>query len=115
MPAIPHVDRIKVVYSAARKLNFGFRMTGFPDAPFLNGVAHYQPQLQRLTFRFCKQSESSVGMRNFIEYSLVKFGTENPSCAIYVIPAKNVTPTLRAEYSNGRMAHLNTKNMRYFL
>ncbi|KAI1714366.1 mitochondrial ribosomal protein l51 / s25 / CI-B8 domain-containing protein [Ditylenchus destructor] len=111
MPARPRVDRIRTVYSAAKKLNFGFRMTGFPDAPFLNGVADYRPQLHRITFKFCKKREDSVGMRNFIETSLVKFGTENPSCAVYVIPESHSVPTMRAEYSNGRMVHVNASNM----
>lgn len=111
MPAIPRVDRIKVVYSAAKKLNYAFRMAGFPDAPFNNGVSSYQPQLHRITFRLCKKNSASAGMRNFIDYSLVQFGTENPSCALYVIPAQNVVPTLVAEYSNGRKVHLNAKGM----
>jgi len=105
------VDRLKTIYTAARKLNFAFRMTGYPDAPFQNGLADYRPQLHRLTLRFCKRNESSAGMRNFIESSLVKFGVENPTCAIYVNPGRNCTPTLRGEYSNGRIVHLNTNNM----
>uniref|UniRef100_A0A915EB68 C2H2-type domain-containing protein n=1 Tax=Ditylenchus dipsaci TaxID=166011 RepID=A0A915EB68_9BILA len=86
-------------------------MTGFPEAPFQNGLADYRPQLHRLTFRFCKQSENAVGMRNYISSSLIKFGTENPSCAVYVTPGRNCTPSLRAEYSNGRMAYVNTSGM----
>lgn len=109
--AVPRVDRLKTIYQAANALNFGFRMTGFPDAPFKNGVACYRPQVHRITLRFCKQSESCTGIRNFIEHSLVKFATENSSCAVYVIPARNCTPTLRAEYSNGRIVHVNAKNM----
>lgn len=112
-PTIPRVDRIKTVYSSAKKLNFAFRMTGYPHVSFNNGVTEYRPHLHRVTFRFCKQNESSVGMRNFVRNSLVKFGTENPSCAIYVIPARNCVPTLRAEYANGRTIHLNTQNMRW--
>jgi len=110
MPAKPRVDRIKTIYSAAKGLNFGFRMTGFPSAPGYNGISAYQPQLLRLTIRFCRQSESSAGVRNFIENSLVKFGMENPTCSVYVVPTRNNIPTLRGEYSNGRMVHLNAKN-----
>ncbi|KAL3085022.1 hypothetical protein niasHS_010091 [Heterodera schachtii] len=110
MPAIPRVDRLKTIYSSAKALNFAFRLSATnPLAPAFNGVSAYQPQLQRITIKFCKQSETSVGMRNYIEHSLTKFATENPYCAIYVVPGRNATPVLRAEYSNGRLVHVNAK------
>uniref|UniRef100_A0A914GTE6 Large ribosomal subunit protein mL43 n=1 Tax=Globodera rostochiensis TaxID=31243 RepID=A0A914GTE6_GLORO len=111
MPAIPRVDRLKNIFSSAKALNFAFRLSATnPIVPSFNGVSAYQPQLQRITIKFCKQTESSVGMRNYIEHSLTKFATENPHCAIYVVPGKCVTPVLRAEYANGRQVHVNALN-----
>lgn len=110
MPARPRVDRLKTIYSSAKHLNFGFRLSDYPTAPAFNGVSSFQPQLHRITFRFCKQSESSVGMRNFIERGLVQFAKENPTTVAYVVPGRQCIPTLRAEYANGRMVHINAKN-----
>lgn len=111
MPARVRVDRLKTIYAAAKHLNFAFRNTDYPAAPFQNGVSAYFPQIHRLTIQFCKQAEDSVGVRNFIEHSLVDFAKENPTCAIYVMPARQTTPTLRAEYANGRMVHVHAKNL----
>ena len=109
MPARPHVDRLKTIYSAARQLNFGFRLEGFPSAPNENGIFGFKPQLHRITIRFCKQNDASMGLRNFIETSLTQFAAENPQTVVYVLPIRNSTPTLRAEYSNGREVHINAK------
>lgn len=109
MPARPHVDRLKTIYTAAKNLNFGFRLRGFPTAPSENGIAAYKPQLHRLTIRFCKQNDASMGLRNFIEHSLPQFARENPQTVVYVLPIRNSIPTLRAEYANGRQVHINAK------
>lgn len=111
MPAKVRVDRLKTVYAAAKSINFGFRATDYPSAPFQNGVSAFSPQLHRITLRFCKQSESSVGVRNFIDNGLVDFARENPTCAVYVVPGRQCTPTVRAEYANGRMVHMNVTNL----
>uniref|UniRef100_A0AC34QE94 Exoribonuclease phosphorolytic domain-containing protein n=1 Tax=Panagrolaimus sp. JU765 TaxID=591449 RepID=A0AC34QE94_9BILA len=50
-----------------------------------------------------------MGLRNFIEHSLPQFARENPQTVVYVVPIRNATPTLRAEYSNGRQVHINAK------
>lgn len=110
MPARPHVNRLKTIYTTAKALPFGFRMSDYPSTPAFNGVSSYQPQMHRITFRFCKQSESSVGVRNFIEHCLVPFAKENPTCVAYVVPGRQCVPTLRAEYANGRTVHVNAKN-----
>lgn len=109
MPARPRVDRLKTVYTAARQLNFGFRLRGFPTAPEENGIATFKPQLHRLTIRFCKQNDASMGLRNFIEHNLPQFARENPQTVVYVLPIRNATPSLRAEYSNGREVQINAK------
>nr|CAD2208265.1 unnamed protein product [Meloidogyne enterolobii] len=55
MPAIPRVDRIKNIYSAAKALNFGFRLSATnPQAVLFDGISGHFPQLQRVTIRFCK-------------------------------------------------------------
>uniref|UniRef100_A0A915AIW9 Large ribosomal subunit protein mL43 n=1 Tax=Parascaris univalens TaxID=6257 RepID=A0A915AIW9_PARUN len=110
MPSRVRVDRIKPIYTAAKALNFGWRLSDFPKTPMNNGVTSYIPQAHRITLRFCKQSESSVGMRNFIENDIKRFAQQNPSIVIYVTPIRNSSPTLRAEYGNGRMAHVNATN-----
>jgi large subunit ribosomal protein L43 len=111
MPAIPHVDRLKTIYTAAKHLNFGFRMTGYPTAPQYNGWSGRAiPQCHRITIRFCRKDSSSAGVREFISKELVNFAKENPATAIYVIPARQVIPTFRGEYANGREVHLNAKN-----
>uniref|UniRef100_A0A914YU25 Large ribosomal subunit protein mL43 n=1 Tax=Panagrolaimus superbus TaxID=310955 RepID=A0A914YU25_9BILA len=109
MPARPRVDRLKTIYTAARQLNFGFRLQGYPSAPNENGIFGFKPQLHRLTIRFCKQNDASMGIRNFIETSLKDFAAENPQTVVYVIPARNSVPTLRGEYANGREVHINAK------
>ncbi|KHN85790.1 39S ribosomal protein L43, mitochondrial [Toxocara canis] len=110
MPSRARVDRIKQVYTAANALNYGWRLSDFPKTPMNNGVTRYIPQAHRITLRFCKQSESSLGMRNFIENSVRRFAQQNPSIVVYILPIRNSTPTLRAEYGNGRMAHVNATN-----
>ncbi|CAD5207491.1 unnamed protein product [Bursaphelenchus okinawaensis] len=112
MPAIPRVDRLKNLYTAAKQLNFAFRMEGFPSIPQHSGWARRAiPQLQRLTINFDMKNEASVGMRQFIEHELNNFARENPSVAIYVIPRRQAIPTARGEYANGRMVHMNLKGM----
>ena len=76
MPALPRVDRIKTVYSAAKGLNYAWRFTDYLKTPMYNGVSRYIPQLHRITFRFCKKDESSAGMRNFIQENIVKLGEQ---------------------------------------
>ncbi|WKX91140.1 hypothetical protein Q1695_009741 [Nippostrongylus brasiliensis] len=111
MPALPRVDRIKTVYSSAKALNFGWKFTDFLKTPAYNGVSRYVPQLHRITFRFCKQSEASVGVRNFIENKVLDLGAKSPSVVIYTQPVRNTNPVIRAEYGNGRVVQLNAKNM----
>ncbi|CEF64691.1 39S ribosomal protein L43, mitochondrial [Strongyloides ratti] len=111
MPARVRVDRLKPIYTAAKAINFGFRLTGVPTIPNNNGVGSYIPQVHRITLRFCKQNEASSGVRSFIKYHLFEFAQKNPSVVIYTIPARQVTPTIRAEYGNGRMVHINVKSL----
>ena len=55
MPVIPRVDRIKNIYSSAKALNFGFRLSATnPQAVLFDGVSCHFPQLQRVTIRFCR-------------------------------------------------------------
>ncbi|CAD5212298.1 unnamed protein product [Bursaphelenchus xylophilus] len=112
MPAIPRVDRLKNLYTAAKALNFGFRLEGFPSVPQHSGWARRAiPQLHRLTINFDLKNEASVGTRQFIEVELGNFARANPSVAIYVIPRRQTVPTVRGEYANGRTVHLNLKGM----
>lgn len=54
MPAVPRVDRIKTVYSAAKALNYGWMFTDFLKTPLYNGVSRYIPQLHRYVSAFLK-------------------------------------------------------------
>lgn len=111
MPAIPRVDRLKTIFTAAKGLNFGFRLTGYPSAPQYNGFSGRAiPQLHRVTIRFCKKDASSAGIRQFIARELTEFAKQNPATAIYVIPIRYSTPTLRGEYANGREVQIHAKN-----
>ncbi|VDO68078.1 unnamed protein product [Haemonchus placei] len=111
MPAVPRVDRIKTIYSAAKSLNFGWRFTDFLKTPAYNGVSRYVPQLHRITFRFCKQSEASAGVRNFIEHRLLDYAARTPSVVVYTQPVRNNSPQIRAEYGNGRIIQLCASGM----
>ncbi|KAK6038664.1 hypothetical protein COOONC_23831 [Cooperia oncophora] len=138
MPAVPRVDRIKTVYSAAKALHYAWKFTDFVKTPAYNGVSRYIPQLHRIekcerslglqkhigfffismvdtfsriTFRFCKQSEASVGVRNFIEHRILELGARVPSVVVYTQPVRFSNPIIRAEYGNGRVIQLNAKNM----
>ncbi|KAK6038678.1 hypothetical protein COOONC_23817, partial [Cooperia oncophora] len=102
MPAVPRVDRIKTVYSAAKALHYAWKFTDFVKTPAYNGVSRYIPQLHRITFRFCKQSEASVGVRNFIEHRILELGARVPSVVVYTQPVRFSNPIIRAEYGNGR-------------
>ncbi|KAI6198161.1 L51-S25-CI-B8 domain-containing protein [Aphelenchoides besseyi] len=111
MPAIPRVDRLKTIFSAAKQLNFGYQLTGFPTAPQWNGWnGRAIPQLHRLTIRFCRKDVTSAGVREFISTELEAFARQNPATAIYVLPARQCIPTFRGEYANGRMVHINAKH-----
>lgn len=77
MPAIPHVDRLKTIFTATKQLNFGFRLTGFPTAPQYNGWnGRAIPQLHRVTIRFCRKDITSAGIREFISKKLVDFAKQ---------------------------------------
>ncbi|KAI6183231.1 L51-S25-CI-B8 domain-containing protein [Aphelenchoides bicaudatus] len=114
MPAIPHVDRIKTIFTAAKGLNFAFRFTGYPTAPQYNGWSGRAiPQLHRLTIRFCKKDHTSAGIREFISKQLVEFSRQNPATAIYVVPVRNVKPVLSGEYANGRQVRVHASNFTF--
>uniref|UniRef100_A0A0R3RQ59 Large ribosomal subunit protein mL43 n=1 Tax=Elaeophora elaphi TaxID=1147741 RepID=A0A0R3RQ59_9BILA len=111
MPSKPRVDRIKICYTAAMHLNYGWRMSGYPCTPFNNGTTKYIPQLHRITLRFCRKNECSSGVRHFISCGLLsQFASQNPSVVVYVQPIRQNIPVLRAEYGNGRIIQIVLKN-----
>lgn len=63
-----------------------------------NGVGRYVCQLQRITFKFCKEHPSSRGIREFIENDLVDFARKNPGIVVYLQPKRHRKPKLFAEY-----------------
>ncbi|KAJ1525842.1 hypothetical protein ONE63_009038 [Megalurothrips usitatus] len=78
-----------------------FLPSGFPRAPLANGIGRYMCQLKRITFKFCKESGSSRGMRDFLENDLVDFARKHPSVAVYVKPRRHRSSVIKAEYCNG--------------
>ena len=73
-----------------------------------NGVGRYVCQLQRLTFRFCKNSPSSKLVRDFVEEDLNDFAAANPGVVCYLEPVKKESPIVHAEYLNGRTEEIKT-------
>ncbi len=63
-----------------------------------NGVGRYVCQLQRVTFKFCKEHASSRGIREFIEHDLVDFARNNPGVVVYLQPKRHRIPKISAEY-----------------
>ncbi|VDN00810.1 unnamed protein product [Thelazia callipaeda] len=111
MPSQPRVDRIKICYTAAMHLNFGWRVSGYPSTTFNNAVINYTSQLHRITLRFCRKNECSSGVRDFIAKGLVTaFALQNPSVVVYVQPVRQNIPLVRAEYGNGRIIQIVLKN-----
>ncbi|XP_055342925.1 39S ribosomal protein L43, mitochondrial-like [Paramacrobiotus metropolitanus] len=83
---------------------------GYLKAILQNGLGRYVCQLQRLTFRFCKEQGASRGMRDFIEYDLLDFARRNPGIVVYLQPKRHQFPRLHAEYLNGRKEDLTAPN-----
>jgi len=81
-------------------LVFLFLKEGFikANAPLKNGLGRFIPQLMRITIKFCKESPTSAGVREFIEKDVVQFAKENPGTAIYLKPRRHRTPVIVAEY-----------------
>uniref|UniRef100_A0A914WAB3 Large ribosomal subunit protein mL43 n=1 Tax=Plectus sambesii TaxID=2011161 RepID=A0A914WAB3_9BILA len=111
MPARARVDRIKVLYNAAKSLPYPWLLRDYPKTVLHNGVGRFVCQLQRLTFTFCKSTEPSFGVRQFIEHDLLDFARENPVVVVYVQPVRHKLPMLVGEYLNGRTASTLVKNM----
>ena len=68
------------------------------NAPLKNGLGRFIPQLMRITIKFCKESPTSTGVREFIEKDIVKFANANPGTAIYLKPRRHRSPVIVAEY-----------------
>ncbi|KAK7791262.1 hypothetical protein R5R35_005583 [Gryllus longicercus] len=90
-----------------------FLPVGFPRAPLANGVGRWICQLQRLTFKFCKNYPSSRGMREFLEFELLDFTKKNPGIVVYVKPRRHRAPNLTAEYLNGEKQIVDCRNFSY--
>ena len=70
----------------------------------------YVCQLQRLTIKFCKHSNSSLGVRNYVETKLLDFARKNPGVVIYMKPRLHKTPVIVSEYLNGQSHWMNIRN-----
>ncbi|XP_040032475.1 large ribosomal subunit protein mL43 [Gasterosteus aculeatus] len=68
-----------------------------------NGVGRYVCQLKRVSIRFSKKGQSSLGVREFIEEGVVDYAKSNPSTVVYVSPESCRVPKIVAEYLNGNV------------
>ena len=69
-----------------------------------HSIPRYVCQLQRITFKFCKSSIDSRGVRQFIETELVDWSRQNPGVVVYLKPRRHKSPVIVTEYLNG-MSH----------
>nr|CAG4647481.1 EOG090X0FS9 [Megafenestra aurita]SVE92715.1 EOG090X0FS9 [Megafenestra aurita] len=83
-----------------------FLSSGFIRTPLQNGLGRYIPQLQRITFKFCKNHGGSRGVRDFIESDLMDFAKAHPGTVVYLKPRRHRSPCLVAEYLNGEREYL---------
>ncbi|KAL7631202.1 UNVERIFIED_CONTAM: hypothetical protein RMT77_018496 [Armadillidium vulgare] len=83
----------------------------YVKTPLQNGIGRYVPQLQRITFKFCKSSGPSHGMREYIEQNLLNFTKDNPHVVVYVKPRRKRAPCLKAEYLNGASEYVGAFNL----
>lgn len=67
-----------------------------------NGLGRYVCQLQRVTFKFCKEHPASRGIREFIENDLVDFAKKNPGTVVYLQPRRHRKPKVFAEYRKNK-------------
>ncbi|KRZ58082.1 39S ribosomal protein L43, mitochondrial [Trichinella nativa] len=81
-----------------------WRLQGIPETILENGVGRFVLPLQRLNLFFCKISDSSAGVRQFIKNDLIDFAQSNPSVVVYLEPKRFKAPVIVGEYLNGRFA-----------
>ncbi|KRY20565.1 39S ribosomal protein L43, mitochondrial [Trichinella patagoniensis] len=79
-----------------------WRLQGIPETILENGVGRFVLPLQRLNLFFCKISDSSAGVRQFIKNDLIDFAQSNPSVVVYLEPKRFKAPVIVGEYLNGR-------------
>merc|ERR1711911_234780 len=87
-----------------------FLASGFLRTPLCNGLGRFVPQLQRITFKFCKNHGGSRGVRDFVESDLLDFARLNPGTVVYLKPRRHRSPVLVAEYLNGQREHMSCHN-----
>ncbi|XP_018021441.1 39S ribosomal protein L43, mitochondrial-like [Hyalella azteca] len=80
--------------------------TTIARTPHYNGIGRFTQQLQRITFKFCKSSGASKGVRDFIEKDLIHYARSNPGVVVYLKPRRHRGPVLKAEYLNGEEEYL---------
>lgn len=83
---------------------------GYIRNTYYNGIGRYVCQLQRVTIKFCKNSGTSHGVRDFIENRLLDFSRRNPGIVVYVKPRLHRTPVIISEYLNGQTQWMNIRN-----
>ncbi|KAH9401268.1 39S ribosomal protein L43, mitochondrial [Tyrophagus putrescentiae] len=83
---------------------------GYIRNAYYNGVGRYVCQLQRLTIKFCKNSQSSRGVRDYVENGLLDFSRQNPGVALYIKPRHHRSPVITADYLNGQTQWMSIRN-----
>lgn len=67
--------------------------------------------LKEIRLHLCQTSESSVGVRKFIEKNYVDLKKVNPNTPILIRECSSVQPKLWARYELGKEEHVNLTNM----
>uniref|UniRef100_UPI00358E3F40 large ribosomal subunit protein mL43 n=1 Tax=Myxine glutinosa TaxID=7769 RepID=UPI00358E3F40 len=77
-----------------------------------NGLGRYVCQLSRITLAFSKGSQTSRGVRDYVENHVVDFAKKHQGTVVYISPRRCHVPKVTAEYLNGgtKVVALNSKS-----
>ncbi|KJE96944.1 hypothetical protein CAOG_07188 [Capsaspora owczarzaki ATCC 30864] len=75
------------------------------------GVGRYIPQLRKLTLHYCRNSPSSIGMREYIDRNVVKLAQDNPAIVIQVLQRKGKHPYIEADFLAGASRTVGARNL----
>jgi NADH dehydrogenase (ubiquinone) 1 alpha subcomplex subunit 2 len=77
----------------------------------MSKILKFSPAIRELRIHLCQTSNSSAGVRSFIEKFYVDLKRTNPTTPILIRECSNVEPKLWARYEFGKENHLPLSNM----
>lgn len=77
----------------------------------MSKVFKFGQAVRELRIHLCQSSQTSAGVRKFIEKSYAGLKQANPNVPILIREAGNVQPKMWARYEFGKEAHLPLANM----